>query len=114
MTLAEKAPLDVWRTENHVREALERWLEQRHVHLEVAGFTADVQPRAVFGEVLRRSLQLRQSNPLDEVAIGLPDVPRCRSLVAGSEVTLRALRIDAYFVRPDGCVEPSPHNHPAG
>lgn len=112
MTLAEKAPLEVWCTESHVREALERWLEQREIHLQVAGHTEDAQPRAVFSEALRGALRLRQSNPLDEVALGLPDVPRYRGLVDGSETTLRSLRIDVFFVRPDGRVEQFEHDHP--
>lgn len=90
-----------WGTADHVRAALERHLEGALV--EVPG--DDAAPRWAFSEALRRSLMLRQTHPFDTVAIGLPDLLRYRELVAGSEVTLRATNIDAYFVREDGTAE---------
>jgi hypothetical protein len=90
-----------WGTADHVRAALERQLEGALV--EVPG--TDESPRWAFSEALRRSLMLRQKNPFDVVAIGLPDLSRYRDLVAGSEVTLRATNIDAYFIREDGSAE---------
>lgn len=90
-----------WGTADHVRAALERHLEGALV--EVPG--DDESPRWAFGEALRKSLMLRQTHPFDTVAIGLPDLPRYRELVAGSEVTLRATNIDAYFICKAGNAE---------
>ncbi|MGI5501575.1 hypothetical protein [Lentzea sp. CA-135723] len=90
-----------WGTADHVRAALERQLEGALVEVP----EDDDSPRRAFSEALRRSLVLRQNHPFDVVAIGLPDVPRFRDLVAGSEVTLRATNIDAYFIRRDGAAE---------
>ena len=98
MTLTEIA---AWCTADHVRAALERQLEGALVEVP----ETDGSPRWAFSEALRRSLVLRQKNPFDVVAIGLPDVLRYRDLVAGSEVTLRATKIDAYFIRKDGTAE---------
>jgi hypothetical protein len=90
-----------WGTADHVRAALERQLEGALVEVP----ETDEAPRWAFSEALRRSLMLRQKNPFDVVAIGLPDLIRYRDLVAGSEVTLRATNIDAYFIREDGTAE---------
>ena len=90
-----------WGTADHERAALERQLEGALVEVP----ETDGSPRWAFSEALRRSLVLRQKNPFDVVAIGLPDVLRYRDLVAGSEVTLRATNIDAYFIRKDGTAE---------
>ncbi|GHH63712.1 hypothetical protein [Lentzea cavernae] len=90
-----------WGTADHVRAALERHLEDALVEVP----EDDGSPRWAFGEALRRSLMLRQTHPFDTVAIGLPDLTRYRDLVAGSEVTLRATNIDAYFIREDGSAE---------
>jgi len=98
MTLTETA---TWGTAEHVRAALERQLEGALVEVP----DEDDSPRRAFSETLRRSLMLRQKHPFDIVAIGLPDLLRYRDLVAGSEVTLRATNIDAYFIRQDGSAE---------
>ncbi|MFD9704199.1 hypothetical protein [Lentzea sp. NPDC059081] len=90
-----------WGTADHVRAALERQLEGALVEVP----QDDESPRWAFSEALRRSLMLRQKHPFDVVAIGLPDLVRYRDLVAGSEVTLRATRIEAYFIRQDGTAE---------
>ncbi|WP_330277956.1 hypothetical protein OG205_21150 [Lentzea sp. NBC_00516] len=90
-----------WGTADHVRAALERQLEGALVEVP----HDDDAPRWAFSEALRRSLMLRQKNPFDVVAIGMPDLLRYRDLVAGSEVTLRATNIDAYFIREDGSAE---------
>jgi len=98
MTLTEIA---AWGTADHVRAALERQLEGALVEVP----DDDDSPRRAFSEALRRSLMLRQKHPFDVVAIGLPDLLRYRDLVAGSEVTLRATNIVAYFIRKDGSAE---------
>ncbi|MFI6099064.1 hypothetical protein ACIA8G_26220 [Lentzea sp. NPDC051213] len=98
MTLTEIA---TWCTADHVRAALERHLEGALVEVP----DDDDSPRRAFSEALRRSLMLRQKHPFDVVAIGLPDLLRFRDLVAGSEVTLRATNIEAYFIRKDGSAE---------
>ncbi len=98
MTLTEIA---AWGTADHVRAALERQLEGALVEVP----DDDDSPRRAFSEALRRSLMLRQKHPFDVVAIGLPDLLRYRDLVAGSEVTLRATNIEAYFIRKDGSAE---------
>lgn len=98
MTITEIA---TWGTAAHVRASLERELEGALVEVP----EDDEAPRWAFGEALRRSLVLRQNHPFDVVALGLPDLLRYRDLVAGSEVTLRATKIDAYFVREDGTSE---------
>ncbi|HUQ58582.1 hypothetical protein [Lentzea sp.] len=90
-----------WGTADHVRAALERQLEGALVEVP----QDEESPRWAFSEALRRSLMLRQKHPFDVVAIGLPDLLRYRDLVAGSEVTLRATRIEAYFIRQDGTTE---------
>ncbi|WP_329793669.1 hypothetical protein V1227_17595 [Lentzea sp. DG1S-22] len=90
-----------WGTANHVRAALERHLAGALVEVP----EHDESPRRAFSEALRKSLLLRQTHPFDTVAIGLPDLLRYRDLVAGSEVTLRATNIDAYFIRQDGSAE---------
>ncbi|SES22098.1 hypothetical protein [Lentzea albida] len=90
-----------WGTADHVRAALEHHLEGALVEVP----EDDGSPRWAFGEALRRSLMLRQNHPFDTVAIGLPDSTRYRELVAGSEVTLRATNIDAWFIREDGSAE---------
>ena len=90
-----------WCTADHVRAALEHHLEGALV--EVPG--DDDAPRWAFSEALRRSLMLRQKHPFDIVALGLPDLLRYRDLVAGSEVTLRATNIEAYFIQQDGSAE---------
>ncbi len=90
-----------WCTADHVRAALERQLEGALVEVP----KDDEAPRWAFSEALRRSLMLRQKHPFDVVAIGLPDLLRYRDLVAGSEVTLRATNIEAYFIRQDGTAE---------
>ncbi|WP_112272313.1 hypothetical protein [Lentzea terrae] len=98
MTLTEIA---AWGTADHVRAALERQLEGALVEVP----EDDDSPRRAFSEALRRSLMLRQKHPFDTVALGLPDLLRFRDLVAGSEVTLRATNIEAYFIRQDGSAE---------
>ncbi|MGW4213318.1 hypothetical protein ACWEIJ_35405 [Lentzea sp. NPDC004789] len=98
MTLTEIA---AWCTADRVRAALERHLEGALVEVP----EDDDSPRRAFSEALRRSLMLRQKHPFDVVALGLPDLLRYRDLVAGSEVTLRATNIEAYFVRQDGSAE---------
>jgi hypothetical protein len=98
MTLTEIA---AWCTADHVRAALERQLEGALVEVP----DDDDSPRRAFSEALRRSLMLRQKHPFDVVALGLPDLLRYRDLVAGSEVTLRATNIEAYFIRQDGSAE---------
>ncbi|MFD5826963.1 hypothetical protein [Lentzea sp. NPDC060358] len=90
-----------WGTADHVRAALERELEGALVEVP----QDDEAPRWAFSEALRRSLMLRQKHPFDVVALGLPDLLRYRDLVAGSEVTLRATKIEAYFIRRDGTAE---------
>ena len=98
MTLTEIA---AWCTADHVRAALERQLEGALVEVP----EDDDSPRRAFSEALRRSLMLRQKHPFEVVALGLPDLLRYRDLVAGSEVTLRATNIEAYFIRQDGTAE---------
>ncbi|GAA3681050.1 hypothetical protein GCM10022267_79780 [Lentzea roselyniae] len=98
MTLTEIA---AWCTADHVRAALERQLEGALVEVP----DDDDSPRRAFSEALRRSLMLRQKHPFDVVALGLPDLLRYRDLVAGSEVTLRATNIEAYFIGQDGSAE---------
>jgi hypothetical protein len=58
-----------------------------------------------FGHAVLAALMLRQAKPHHEVAIGLPDTPRYRRLVARTEQSLSLLRIGVLLVKEDLSVE---------
>ncbi|MGH2555275.1 MAG: hypothetical protein ACRDHO_06120 [Actinomycetota bacterium] len=68
-----------------------------------------------FAQALLKALRLRTSMPDAEVAVGLPDFPRYRSLLRETEDSLRRLGVGVYLVaEPDvaSCVLPH-HGRPA-
>jgi hypothetical protein len=52
-----------------------------------------------YSQALLRSIRDLHRHPGDEVAIGLPDWPRFRSLIADTESPLRQLGVGVYLVR---------------
>jgi hypothetical protein len=66
---------------------------------------ASVQAGHWYSQALLGSVRDLNDHPTDEVAIGLPDMPRFRSLIAGTEAPLRRLGIGVYLVREGGAVE---------
>jgi hypothetical protein len=91
------------------------------LHVEVKGFpsksysdpsrAADTKPTQPsvqashwYAGALLKVLQLRQSYPDDLVAMGLPDFPRYRNLLAGTQSTLRTMQIQTFLVNENGAV----------
>lgn len=64
-----------------------------------------LQARHWFSNALLSALLLRESHPLAERALGLPDVPTYRRLLERTQADLRALGIGAFLVKEDGTVE---------
>jgi hypothetical protein len=58
-----------------------------------------------YSQALLRALRSLNAHPGEEVAIGLPDWPRFRSLISATLTPLRQLAVGIYLVRPDGSVE---------
>lgn len=94
---------------------LETWLDERHLVIEVKGFPAKVyaagpkagKPKPTqptlqashwFSHALLSALTMRSRYPAAEVAIGLPNVPRYRSLLQQTDDSLRQLGIGVLLV----------------
>ncbi len=98
---------------------VEATLGDRRLAVEVKGYAAGVSPdgrmagrtkataatnqaRQRFSQALLSALTTRQELPRSEIAIGLPDVSRYRSLVAATDDSLVSLGIGVILVREDG------------
>jgi hypothetical protein len=60
------------------------------------------QARQRFSQALLSALTIRQELPRSEIAIGLPDVSRYRSLISATDDSLVSLGIGVILVREDG------------
>ena len=68
-----------------------------------------------YGQAILHVIRCLDAHPQDEVAIALPEWPRFRSLVNGTETGLRRLGVGLFFVSESGQVEVLlPHGAPAG
>ncbi len=52
-----------------------------------------------YGDAVLQVIRYLHQHPGDQVAIGLPDWPRFRKLVSGTETPLRQLGVGVYLVR---------------
>ncbi len=94
---------------------------ERERTIEVKGYPSTVYERGVrkgqkkktrpsvqathwYAQALLSALILQASSPESEVFVGLPDVPRYRTLLATTEPGLRKLGVGIYFVTKDGNV----------
>lgn len=57
-----------------------------------------------YAQAILKAMRLRSATNASEVAIGLPDFPRYRNVVAETKESLSLLGIGLYFVRDDGRV----------